>query len=41
MSDIDSVAGLEAILEIAPPAVSLKVIDHVDATARRWLDNLY
>lgn len=37
MSDIDSIAGLEAILGKAPPAVSLKVIDHVDATARRWL----
>lgn len=38
MSDIDSIAGLEAILGKAPPAVSLKVIDHVDATARRWLE---
>lgn len=37
MSDIDSIAGLEAILGKAPPAVSLKIIDHVDATARRWL----
>lgn len=37
MSDIDSIAGLEAILGKAPPAVSLKVIDHIDATARRWL----
>ncbi|SEH17298.1 hypothetical protein SAMN05428974_2131 [Sphingopyxis sp. YR583] len=37
MSDIDNIAGLEAILGKAPPAVSLKVIDHVDATARRWL----
>lgn len=37
MSDIDSIAGLEAILGRAPPAVSLKVIDHVDATAQRWL----
>ncbi|WP_447757490.1 pyridoxamine 5'-phosphate oxidase family protein [Sphingopyxis fribergensis] len=37
MSDIDSIAGLEAIVGKAPPAVSLKVIDHVDATARRWL----
>ena len=37
MSDIDSVAGLEAILGTAPAAVSLKVIDHVDRTARHWL----
>lgn len=37
MSDIDSIAGLEAILGKAPPAVGLKVIDHVDATAQRWL----
>ena len=37
MSDIDSIAGLEAIVGKAPPAVNLKVIDHVDATARRWL----
>lgn len=37
MSDIDSIAGLEAILGKAPPAVNLKVIDHVDAMARRWL----
>ncbi len=37
MSDIDSIAGLEAILGKAPPAVSLKVIDHIDATAQRWL----
>lgn len=38
MSDIDSIAGLEAILGKAPPAVGLKVIDHVDATAQRWLE---
>lgn len=37
MGDIDSIAGLEAILGKAPAAVSLKVIDHVDATAQRWL----
>lgn len=37
MSDIDSIERLEAILGKAPPAVSLKVIDHIDATARRWL----
>jgi len=38
MSDVDSIAGLEAIMGKAPPAVNLKVIDHVDATARRWLE---
>ncbi|MCA0210413.1 MAG: pyridoxamine 5'-phosphate oxidase family protein [Proteobacteria bacterium] len=38
MSDVDSIAGLEAILGKTPPAVNLKVIDHVDATARRWLE---
>lgn len=37
MSDIDSIAGLEAILGKASAAVNLKVIDHVDATAQRWL----
>lgn len=37
MSDIDSIADLEAILGKAPPAVNLKVIDHVDANAVRWL----
>jgi predicted pyridoxine 5'-phosphate oxidase superfamily flavin-nucleotide-binding protein len=38
MSDIESIAGLEAIIGKAPPAVSLKVIDHVDTTAQRWLE---
>ena len=38
MSDVNSIAGLEAILGKAPPAVNLKVIDHADATARRWLE---
>jgi predicted pyridoxine 5'-phosphate oxidase superfamily flavin-nucleotide-binding protein len=38
MSDVDSIAGLEAILGKTPPAVNLKVIDHLDATARRWLE---
>lgn len=37
MSDIDSIAGLEAILGKAPPAINLKVIDHIDESARRWL----
>lgn len=37
MSDINSVEGLEAILGKTPPAVNLKVIDHVDASAMRWL----
>ena len=37
MSEINSIAGLEAVLGKAPPAVGLKVIDHVDATAQRWL----
>ncbi|HWV59906.1 MAG TPA: pyridoxamine 5'-phosphate oxidase family protein, partial [Sphingopyxis sp.] len=37
MSDIDSVERLEAILGKTPPAVNLKVIDHVDASAARWL----
>ncbi|WP_168707942.1 hypothetical protein [Sphingopyxis sp. PAMC25046] len=37
MSDIDSVAGREAILGKTPPSVNLKVIDHVDESAMRWL----
>jgi hypothetical protein len=37
MSHIDSIAGLEAILGKTPPAVNLKVIDHVDESAMRWL----
>ncbi|HET6523619.1 pyridoxamine 5'-phosphate oxidase family protein [Sphingopyxis sp.] len=37
MSDIDSVDRLEAILGKTPPAVNLKVIDHVDESAMRWL----
>ncbi len=34
---IESVAALEAIIGRTPPAVNLKVIDHIDAGARRWL----
>ena len=37
MSDIDSIDHLEAILGKTPPAVNLKVIDHADANAARWL----
>ena len=37
MSAIDSIAALEAVVGKPPPAIALKVIDHVDATARRWL----
>ncbi|WP_257547940.1 pyridoxamine 5'-phosphate oxidase family protein [Sphingopyxis sp. DBS4] len=37
MSVIDSIAALEAVVGKQPPAINLKVIDHVDATARRWL----
>ncbi len=34
---IDSIAALEAVVGKAPPAIDLKVIDHLDATALRWL----
>jgi hypothetical protein len=37
VSDIDSIAGLETILGKTPPAVNLKVIDHIDPVAARWL----
>nr|HMN54746.1 hypothetical protein [Sphingopyxis sp.] len=37
MNVIDSIAALEAVVGKQPPAINLKVIDHVDATARRWL----
>lgn len=37
MTTIDNVAALEAIVGKPPPTISLKVIDHVDATAQRWL----
>ena len=38
MSDaIGSMKALEAVIGKTPPAIGLKVIDHVDATARRWL----
>ena len=37
MAAIDSIAALEAVIGKAPPAIGLKVIDHLDATARRWL----
>src|SRR3546814_1176163 len=34
---IESVTALEAVIGRTPPAVNLKVIDHIDAGARRWL----
>ena len=34
---IDSIDALENVVGKTPPAVNLKVIDHVDATACRWL----
>lgn len=37
MTTIDNVAALEAIVGKPPPTINLKVIDHVDATAQRWL----
>ncbi|PZQ22979.1 MAG: pyridoxamine 5-phosphate oxidase [Sphingopyxis macrogoltabida] len=37
MAAIDSIAALEAVVGKAPPAIDLKIIDHLDATARRWL----
>lgn len=36
-ADIDSIAALEAAIGKTPPAVNLKVIDHADAGACRWL----
>lgn len=35
---IDTVAGLEAVIGERPPAVNLKVIDHLDESALRWLE---
>lgn len=37
MTAIDSIAALEAVVGKPPPAIDLKVIDHLDATALRWL----
>lgn len=37
MPVIDNIAALEAIVGKASPTIDLKVIDHVDATAQRWL----
>ncbi|NIJ37136.1 hypothetical protein FHR22_001820 [Sphingopyxis panaciterrae] len=37
MTFLDSIAALEAVIGKTPPPVNLKVIDHVDASARRWL----
>ncbi|WP_077147469.1 pyridoxamine 5'-phosphate oxidase family protein [Sphingopyxis sp. KK2] len=37
MTAIDSIAALEAVIGKPSPAIDLKVIDHVDATAQRWL----
>ncbi|WP_447762928.1 pyridoxamine 5'-phosphate oxidase family protein [Sphingopyxis panaciterrae] len=37
MTFIDSVAALEGVIGKTPPPVNLKVIDHVDESARRWL----
>lgn len=34
---IDTIEKLEAVLGKAPPAVHLKVIDHLDGHARRWI----
>lgn len=34
---IDSIARLEAVVGRAPPAIGLKVIDHLDATALHWI----
>lgn len=34
---IDSKEALEGVIGKAPPAIDLKVIDHVDATAQAWL----
>lgn len=37
MSSIDSIAALEGVIGKTPAPVNLKVIDHADANARRWL----
>ncbi len=37
MARIDSIAAIEAAVGKASSAIDLKVIDHVDATAQRWL----
>lgn len=37
MAAIDSIDALETVVGKQPPAVNLKVIDHVDAMAQRWL----
>jgi len=37
VTDIDNIAGLERVIGKTPPPVNLKVIDHIDASARRWL----
>lgn len=34
---IDSIAGLEAVIGRTPPGIALKVIDHLDETARHWI----
>lgn len=36
-ADIASVAALEAVIGKTPPAVNLKVIDHLDPTALHWI----
>jgi len=36
---IDSREALESVIGKAPPAIDLKVIDHIDATAQAWLAN--
>ena len=37
LNRIDNIVTLESVIGKTPAAVSLKVIDHIDATARRWL----
>jgi len=37
MTAVDSIAALEAVVGKPSPAIDLKVIDHVDPTAQRWL----
>ena len=37
MSIIDSITALEQVIGKPSPAIDLKVIDHADATAQRWL----
>lgn len=34
---IDGIERLEAVVGRPPPAIALKVIDHLDATALRWI----